>query len=586
MNATTGPVWICAFALAFTGLGCAGPLGPAEPRPAAQSDPAREDLPPEYDYLVGQDRELEGNLEAALIAYRRALAKDPDSAELHRKMAELLARQGDTEGALHQAERAYALEPDSNRLLLGTLYRFTKRVPDAERVLTDDEGLPLEPDAAALLYGVYMDEARLGDALEAARWLVRAEPENLRAHFALARVFERLEQHDEAERSLRAALNYQADSLAVYAALARGRRQRGDREGEIAIYREVLQAYPGHHPTLVALADAQLALERVDDARITLAEISRLHPDDLRAVVRLGYLELQERNYDAAAAYFERALAANPHQEEVLYFLGLVKRRAGELEAAIEVLEQVGPGHERYADSRVQLAAIHEERREYDRALEEAERARAMAPSRELDLYVASLRAKAGDFDGAVQFLEELLAASPEDPEVLYNLGVLYGQAHRPDPALEYMRRVLLLDPNHAGALNYVGYSWAEKGLRLDEAEAMISRALEQRPDDGYITDSLGWVYYMRARPLLESGRTGAGRALLERAIVELERAAELTGGDPVISEHLGDAYLLLDDRQRALELYEEALAQEPDVEAQPELLHKLERLRRELAPR
>ena len=90
----------------------------------------------------------------------------------------------------------------------------------------------------------------------------------------------------------------------------------------------------------------------------------------------------------------------------------------------------------------------------------------------------------------------------------------------------------------------------------------------------------------MRARPLLESGRADDGRALLERAIVELERAAELTGGDPVISEHLGDAYLLLEDRQRALELYEEALALEPDVEAQPDLLDKLQRLRRELAPR
>jgi tetratricopeptide (TPR) repeat protein len=114
----------------------------------------------------------------------------------------------------------------------------------------------------------------------------------------------------------------------------------------------------------------------------------------------------------------------------------------------------------------------------------------------------------------------------------------------------------------------------------------MIVRALEQRPNDGYITDSLGWVYYMRARPLVQGGRAAAGREFLDRAIRELERAAELTGGDPVIAEHLGDAYLLRNDKRRALELYEEALSLEPREREQPQLRQKLERLRRELEGR
>jgi tetratricopeptide (TPR) repeat protein len=126
----------------------------------------------------------------------------------------------------------------------------------------------------------------------------------------------------------------------------------------------------------------------------------------------------------------------------------------------------------------------------------------------------------------------------------------------------------------------------AERGQDLDEAERMITRASEQRPDDGYITDSLGWVYYMRAKQHLDAGRVEEGRAMLERAVRELERAAQLTGGDPVISEHLGDAYLLLEDRARALRFYEEAVHLEPRETEQPKLREKLERLRRELAPR
>jgi tetratricopeptide (TPR) repeat protein len=302
--------------------------------------------------------------------------------------------------------------------------------------------------------------------------------------------------------------------------------------------------------------------------------------------VRLGYLDLEQKNYQAATGRFERALADNPEQYEIHYLLGLVHRRAGELDAALASFDRVPPDHERWADARLQVASVLERRRDWAGALAEAEAVRERKPSRQLDLYVASLRGKSGDFDGAVAFLNELLVAAPGDEELIYNLGVVHGEAGRSSEALDYMNQVLQRNPNHPGALNYVGYSMAEQGTDLDEAERMITRALEQRPDDGYITDSLGWVFYMRAKPLLEAGRDEQGRALLERAIRELEHAAELTGGDPVISEHLGDAYLLLEDPRRALQFYEEALNQEPREGEQPKLREKLERLRRELAPR
>ena len=112
----------------------------------------------------------------------------------------------------------------------------------------------------------------------------------------------------------------------------------------------------------------------------------------------------------------------------------------------------------------------------------------------------------------------------------------------------------------------------------------MIARALELRPDDGFITDSLGWVYYRRAQPLLASGKVEEAKAWLTRAVDQLERAAQLTGGDPVISEHLGDVHLALGQPTLALENYEEAARLEPRPAEQPELEEKLERLRKELS--
>jgi len=550
--------------------------------------PIRPDAPAEYDYLVGRQFELDGKLPDAFDAYGRAAAKDPDSALLHRKLAELAARQGRYAEALEQAERAHALDPGDvqARLFLGTLYRLSKQVDKAEGVLRGPDGEPIDDDAAVLLFSLYLDADRLPEALAQAQWLQRSDPSALRGYFALASAYERMQRPKDAERALRQALQQQPGSLAVYGALARSRHDREDREGEIAIYREVLVQHPHHQATLSALADAQIAVHRNDDAIKTLNELEQSHPGDLRATTRLGFLEYESRRFDRAERRFAQALAAHPDQPELAYYLGLVRRRMNDEPGAIEALELVPVDHERYAESRTQLAGVYEKRGDPARALQEVDKARLKEPTRALDLYAASLRAKSGDFPGAVAFLEGLLVKSPDDDEILYNLGVLYGEAARYDESLAYMNRALARNPDNASALNYVGYTWAEKGQNLDEAEKYITRALALRPDDGFITDSLGWVYYMRARTLKQGGRTRDGRAALERAIEQLERAEELTGGDPVISEHLGDAYLLQNQKPRALEKYREAIHLEPRDAEQPELRRKYESLKQELGPR
>ena len=88
---------------------------------------------------------------------------------------------------------------------------------------------------------------------------------------------------------------------------------------------------------------------------------------------------------------------------------------------------------------------------------------------------------------------------------------------------------------------------------------------------------------YMRARPLIESGRHGEAQGYIDQALQELKRAEKLTGGDPVVSEHLGDTYLLLNQKNLALERFEEALRLEPRLGEQPNLLEKVEGLQREL---
>jgi tetratricopeptide (TPR) repeat protein len=333
----------------------------------------------------------------------------------------------------------------------------------------------------------------------------------------------------------------------------------------------------------MALADVQLGENDTDGALRTLSEIETHYPNDMRSVVRLGFLYYEAENFSESASRFEAFLASEPGDHEVRFFLGIVRRRMGEDAAAIEVFSAIPKESEHYGEARTQMAVLFERNGEFERALEEIELAVAAKRTRPRELYAATLRAKAGDFDGAVAYLEGLLLKDPDDDELLFNLGVIFSEAKRTQEALEYMERAIEQNPENASALNYVGYTWAERGDNLDQAEDYIVRALDLRPDDGFILDSLGWVYYMRARPLFDTGRKEEAKKYLDRALKELLRAQELTGGDPVVSEHLGDAYLLLDQKHKALKNYQEAVDLTPREGEQPDLLRKLEVLRREI---
>jgi tetratricopeptide (TPR) repeat protein len=575
------------FGAALLGLSLAGCATLAGPDTGAveQGLEVRPGAPAEYDVLVAQQHASEGRGAEALAAWQRAVAKDESSAYLQRLLADSLARAGRLDESLVHARRAYELEPadEGGRHLLTQLLRIQRDVPAIEALLLDESGAPRDGEAAFALHEVYIEADRGEDALLMAEWLLRHEPDPLRAQIARANAFRRLDRPLEAEKALRAAIAVRPDDLRLYGALARSMRERGDREGEIALYREILDQQPDDHATLLALAEAQMAEDDLEGAIRTLERVETRFPGDERASLRLGFLYYEARRFAEATQRFEAARVTNPEEHEIAFFLGVSRRREGNEDGALEAFGSIPPDHEHYAEARTQMAAIHERRGDYASALREIDAAMLVERTRPLELYAATLRAKSGDLPSAVAYVQDLIGKEPENDELHYNLGLIYAEAAQTDRAIQAMQKALELNPDNASALNYIGYTWAERGENLDEAERMIVRAIELRPEDGYIVDSLGWVYYMRARPLVESGRIDAARGYIQRALEELERADELTGGDPVISEHIGDTYLLQGERRRALDHFEEALQQGPRDAEQPKLHEKLENLRREL---
>jgi tetratricopeptide (TPR) repeat protein len=151
---------------------------------------------------------------------------------------------------------------------------------------------------------------------------------------------------------------------------------------------------------------------------------------------------------------------------------------------------------------------------------------------------------------------------------VLYARGIALERAKLWERAEADFLRALELEPDQPLVLNYLGYSWVEQGTHLEEAQDMIRRAVGLRPNDGFIVDSLGWVYY----------RLGKNA----EAVVQLERAVELQPEDPVINDHLGDAYLAVGRQREAHFQWRAALALDPEPQLKAELERKLQGVIRE----
>jgi tetratricopeptide (TPR) repeat protein len=585
-------------ALALGAVACASPGAPpeqsapalavpgAEARAEADAQSAREpEQSPELAFLLAQELEQAGKLDEAYARYEHILASDPDDAFLLTHLAQLAFRLDKASDARVYAERAHAQHADDPwlRAFLANAYHEDGDLARVVDVLTNAEGDPVDADAAAQLYRVWMEKGITEQARRVARWQVDAEPELPASWLNLAEVTAKQGDVAGAEKILREADRKYPEEVQFLAAIAALRRARGDRLGELGVLSELLARSPEDAAAWLGKAEAEFDLGRDEDGRRSLAEAEKHQPDDVRTTIRIALLDMQRGAFADAEQRLARIAEQYPEQYEVAYFLGVARRRAGDIEGALLAFDRIAEGHARFADGRAQVASILEAEGDFAGARAEVERAQTAHNSLQLAYYHASLVAKEGDVAAGVAELEAMLKGGPEDAETHYNLGILRSEAGDQPAALAAMEQTLALDAEHAGALNFVGYSLAERGERLDEAQALIERALAQRPDDGYVTDSLGWVFFQRSRAAAATGDAAGSARWLEAARAKLEEAHTLTGGDPVVSEHLGDVYLALGKKRVALEKYEQAVAQTPRAGEQPALADKLARLRREL---
>lgn len=283
---------------------------------------------------------------------------------------------------------------------------------------------------------------------------------------------------------------------------------------------------------------------------------------------RLATEFAQGRTPEAAVVYLRVASYLTPEVSEIYFLLGNLLEQLENPEAAAAAYASVPPTSELNSLSELRrIGALRQAGKDG-----EAE-ARVRAALREYPNSSAHLTTLADmlrdkeSYEEAVHFytraIDQIASAKRNDWFVYFARGVCYERLGKWREAETDLKAALRLNPGEASVLNYLGYSWIDRGQNIDEAKAMIEQAVEEQPDDGFIIDSLGWVHYL----------TGD----FETAVTLLEQAVKLEPTDPTINDHLGDAYWRVGRRIEARFQWRHALDNEPTDEERQAITDKLD---------
>jgi len=339
----------------------------------------------------------------------------------------------------------------------------------------------------------------------------------------------------------------------------------GKHEKVIETYNKILSSNPKNLGAAVGLGRFYLKMGRSAEAEGIFEELKLRSKSDPDLVKQIALIYLDEKMYEEASETLQLLLKGDVKDLDLYYFLGMAFEGVKKRNKAIASFKMVPETSSYHRSAVVHLGFLYKEEGEDEKAIRVMKEAVEKEPNEpELYLFLGALYEEMKSYDKAMLTLKKGLGHQPDSVRLHFRLGVVYDKAGDKTACIEEMKAVIGMDPTHAEALNYLGYTYAELGTNLDEAEGLIKRAMKHKPNDGYIVDSLGWVYYKKG--------------LYKKAVKFLEEASRLAPDDATILEHLGDACMKVSNSRKGLKYYKKALKnKEKDRKALEEKIESLE---------
>jgi tetratricopeptide (TPR) repeat protein len=537
--------WIIFFsACSLTGIG---------PHQSPSSSPASTRIWPVNSYYLFSEAHLsrkQGNLKRSVDLMQQAVAIDPESIYLKRELAGLWLLQKETTTALKLLEEILAHHPDDveTLMLAGQIYRNTgeaeKAIDAFTHILEQD---PKRQNIYLLLGDLYMDQERWDEARATYQQLVDHFPRAYAGYFFLGRISTIDGDGDKARAYFEKTLSIEPDLVESRFELGAIHESNDDFAKAAAEYEAILDQSPNNTQAVMALGYAYTRLGNETGARQLLVPLGEKSTTDQAIVRTLVRHYIDADKYEAAAVIIQEMMAAPRPNPDLYYLSGIALDGQGQKQAAIDSFRNVAPQSRFYQNATIHAALLYQETDQLQAAIAFlTESIEKMPQNPEFRLYLGSFYEQMEAYEKAQTVLQEGLELQPQHARILFRLGVVYDKWGKKDESIAAMKQVIQIDPEDANALNYLGYTYADMGINLDEAEQLIRRALEHKPGDGYITDSLAWVYYQRGQ--------------YEKALPLLEEAARLVPDDPIVREHLGDVYRQLGMIDKAIQSYRQSI--------------------------
>ena len=515
-------------------------------------------------YLAARHASVERDAASAAAFYRSALRTDPKNNELLDRAFISSLADGDIDEAVKLADRILTMDKSNRvaRLVVGARDLKQKKYAAAQVNINQSIRGPITDLVATLLsgwasYGAGDAKAAVAaiDKLTGPEWY----PIFKDLHTGM--ILETTGKDKDAGTRFERAYKLDNSMLRVSDAYARWLSRNKDGAAAAAIYEAFDKKLPRHPLVQEGLRDTRAGKKLpplVDSAQAGAAE----------ALYGIGATLTRRGGEDLALVYLQLALYLQPNHPLALLSLADLYESVKKPQMAIKVYERMPASSPLKRNAQIQLATNLDAADRSDEAIKILKGVTSEAP-KDIEAIMALGNIERGrkKFKDCAGTYTQAIDANPGVTDkntwvTYYYRGICLERSKQWSKAEVDMRKALELQPEQPHVLNYLGYSWIDQGINLDEGMKMIRRAVDQRPDDGYIVDSLGWAFY----------RIGN----FEDAVKNLERAIDLKPEDPTINDHLGDAYWRVGRTLEAKFQWAHARDLKPEAEELPKIEAKI----------
>jgi tetratricopeptide (TPR) repeat protein len=539
-------------------------------------------------------------LRDAVTQAEELLQKNPDNVDARRMLGRIYMRMISTadnrineeylKKAIEQLQKVTQQAPKDadSWVLLGRLYGASNNSVESEKAY--NKAIEADPENEDALTGLATLYAALGDNAKAAEKLKAAADKspNERTLIALGEAYEELHDYKNAAEAMGKALELQPENPKIASRVAVDLLRSGQLDAALGMFEKIVADDPKNQPAQMSIAEIYRLKRDYAKARESLAKAKTLEPDSLEVRFEEVRLLEAENKYPEAITILKSILdetakktyTANESafRAKLLDELGTLQRSAGQYSDSVDTFRKaIAINKEDAAHFYLNIIDTYRTahdaegvRKEVDTAVAEMKKAAGGKLDFQTWFDLAAVYEKAKRWTDMSKSLDEAgkLANTEEQKQQLaFSRGAMLERQKKVEASEAEFRKVLAMNPNHAGALNYLGYMLVDHGLKVDEATSMIQKALEIDPDNGAYLDSLGWAFY-------QQGKLNEAETLLVKALDKI-------GQDPTVHDHLADVYLKLGKTKEAISQWQASIKdfQSPaGADSDPEDIAKVNR--------